>query len=53
MAWGIPPPNPDPLLEGKYARPRTFSDMAGALVLGVVAFVLVLGIATIVLSLVK
>jgi hypothetical protein len=38
MAWGIPPPNPDPLLEGKYARPRSFKDMAGGFVLGVVAF---------------
>ena len=52
MAWGIPPPNPDPMLEAKYARPRTFKDMAGAVVLGVVAFLLVLGIASLVLSLV-
>jgi hypothetical protein len=51
--WGIPGPNPDPLLEGKYARPRTFKDMAGGFVLGVIAVVLVLGIADVVVSLVK
>jgi hypothetical protein len=51
--WGIPGPNPDPLLEGKYARPRTFKDMAGSFVLGVIGFVLLLGIASLVVSLVK
>jgi len=49
--WGGP--SPDPLLEGKYARPRTFKDMAGGLILGVVAFALVFGVAALVLSLVK
>ena len=42
MTWGIPPPNPDPLLEAKYARPRSFKDMAGGLLLGLIAFVIVL-----------
>lgn len=51
--WGIPGPNPDPLLEAKYARPRSFRDMAGALLLGVAAFLLFLGIATVVVDLVK
>ena len=53
MAWGIPPPNPDPLLEGKYARPRSFKDMAGGFVLGVVAFALMLAFAAIAVSLVR
>ena len=53
MAWGIPPPNPDPLLEGKYARPRSFKDMAGGFVLGVVAFALMLGFAALAVSLVR
>ena len=51
--WGNPPPNQDPLLEAKYARPRTLRDMAGAFLLGALAFVLVLGIATVVVSIVK
>ena len=51
--WGTPPPNQDPLLEARYARPRTFRDMAGALVLGVAGFLLFLGIATIVVSIVR
>ena len=51
--WGIPGPNPDPLLEGKYAQPRSFRDMAGALVLGALAFVLMLGGAALVVDLVR
>ena len=53
MTAGVPPTNPDPLLEGRYARPRTFRDMAGGLVLGVAGFLLFLGIATIVVAIVK
>ena len=51
--WGIPGPNPDPLLEGKYALPRTFRDMAGAFVLGILGVVLLLGGAALVVSLVR
>jgi hypothetical protein len=51
--WGIPGPNPDPLLEGKYARPRTFKDMAGALILGVLGFVLLLGGASLIVDLLR
>jgi hypothetical protein len=51
--WGIPGPNPDPILEGKYARPRSFRDMAGAFVLGVMGFVLLLGGAALAVDLVR
>ena len=51
--WGIPPPSPDPLLEGKYARPRTPRDMAGAFLLGLLGFALLLGGATLAVSLLR
>jgi hypothetical protein len=42
------------LLEGKYAsRPRSFKDMAGAFVLGVLGFFLLLGGAALVVSLIR
>jgi hypothetical protein len=44
--WGIPPPNPDPLLEVKYGRRGPFA-LAGTLVLAlalVVGLIVVLAI---------
>ncbi len=51
--WGLPPPNPDPLLEGKYARPRTLRDMAGAFLLGVIGVALLLGGAVLLVDLIR
>ena len=39
-----PPPHPDPQLEGKYARPRTSRDMAGAVVVGLLSGLILLGL---------
>jgi len=49
--WGGP--DADPLLEGKYARPRTLQDMAGAFILGMIGFMLLLGGAVLVVSLIR
>ena len=51
MTWSETP-SPDPLLEGKYARPRTLRDMAGAFVLGMAGFLVFLAVASIVVALV-
>ncbi len=49
----MPPPFPDPELEGRYAGKRTLREMAGTFVMSIVAVVLVLGGAALVVALIR
>jgi hypothetical protein len=49
----MPPPFPDPELEGKYAGRPTLMERAGTFILSTIAVVLVLGGAAVLVALIR